>query len=290
MSARPENTPAHRRVALALLVGLALAVSACGGSDGSVSALLSDSLHPARRVHSGRVALTAAFLPPPGSRATPRMQRLAGAFVAQGPGRLPRFRLVLGGAPARSAALMLIFTAGTLYVSLGDRAYAAPPALIGQLAAAYAGAARSGTGPRSTAIDPRRWLASPRRVADARVDGVPTAHVTSPVAVGALLADLGKLPVAVSPLALLGGPPAGAAPAPAIGSGTVDVYTGRHDHVLRELTVRLALGATAGALRPNGVLSLTLALSDVNRPQVIAAPAHPRPLPGPLAALRSAGR
>jgi hypothetical protein len=82
--------------------------------------------------------------------------------------------------------------------------------------------------------------------------------------------------------------------ASSVRSARVDVYTGTHDHLLRRLSLRVAVSTTARAratlagLR-SATLSLVLQFADLNRPQRIAAPSNPQPVSELLPVLERLG-
>ena len=196
-----------------------------------------------------------------------------GRFQSQGKTATPRFdidiqvkegrRTVEGGA-----------------VSLGDRgfltrgatAYPVPQPLWGQLAGVRGRIASFARGPepgRLLGVDTRKWLSKPRLQGNERLAGVDTAHVTASVDVPRMLRDFGQLArssAAGARLPLDRGIERQIARS--VKSADLDLYVGTSDRITRRMTLALKLADGRGS----GRIRLSYTLSDVNRPQQIAAP------------------
>jgi hypothetical protein len=282
---------------LGVLVGavamMVTAVGCGGGGSQGVSAVLRQAFHPSTPIRSGKVDLSFG-LSATGLAAArqPFSLRVQGPFESQGSGQLPRFALsvTLNGS-GRSATVGATATGRQLFVELQGVSFVAPDSVYQQFKQGYAqssaaaGAKKGQTTFASLGIDPSGWLAHPRQAGSATVGGADTVHVVSGLDVSRFLNDLGRVSSTGNNLGLGAGLSAAqrAALSRSVTSARVDLYAGRSDHVLRRLTVHAALAAPAdassalGGLKA-GTLDLTLAFSDVNQPQTIAAPANAQPL------------
>ena len=208
--------------------------------------------------------------------------KVKGAFQSRGKNQMPLFAMKLNAKAGGTS-----ITAGA--VSLGDRAfllqrstaYPVPAALWSQLQDARKQIASygqsggdAGSGPLG--LNPRSWLTDVKDEGDAQVDGVTTKHVSASVDAPTLVRDL-------LPLARQGGT---ALNLPAnldqqigkvVKSADVDVYVGQEDRILRRLQIALDLDfsqvAGAGSQAGRAKIDFSFALSDVNQPQNIEAPA-----------------
>jgi hypothetical protein len=245
--------------------------------------------------------------------------RLRGPFQSLGPERLPRFALQVAvssrgrgssGRPSAARTLQagLTSTAGELFVELAGTQFLAPPATVQALQQGYAqasGTASSSPGGSSLGrfgLDARAWLVHPTLARSARIEGAETTHILAGVNVARFLADTRTLSAAVAPLALAAGTPGSGLLSPALAaalsssvrSARANIYTGARDHLLRRLSLALAVVPTArtgpslGGLR-RATLRILLQLSDLNQPQRILAPSSPQPSTKLLPALERLG-
>lgn len=282
---------------LAVLAGVA-ALAACGGSSGGsggdADALLASTFSGGRSVHSGKVDLSLTL----NLRGLPQLRgpldiRVSGPFDRPGPRAVPRFDFSLtAGLSGQSLTAGAVSVGDRGWLRFQGRSYAIPAATFRQFQQGFQKAATGSTGkPKTTfaalGIDPRRWLKDPRTEGTEAVGGVETDHVSSQIDVDRFLADLNRILAKASSL--------GAAVstrlsdsqrrdiADAVKSARFDVWSGKGDHILRRLALRLgfevpaAKRKSAGGLQ-SGDVSFRLQLNDVNRPQTIRAPANARPL------------
>jgi hypothetical protein len=275
-------------------------LTGCGsGSSQSARSLLKETFGSRRTISSGRIDLSLT-LAARGHVATKGAGGfslgLTGPFQSAGAGRVPSFALTFtldtAGHRLRTGA---VATAGRLYLELGGLAFLAPRSSTLALEHGYAQAAAGSSAPASRSplatlgVDPGAWLSHPSIAGSASLGGEDTVHIVTGLDAARFLADAQRLAEAGG--ALAAGRPAGlltparaAALSASARSGRVDVYTGARDHLLRRLALRAAIDAGSPARRNvlgglgEGTLTFTLALAELNRPQAIAAPAHPQPL------------
>jgi hypothetical protein len=179
-------------------------------------------------------------------------------------------------------------TAG--YVTLDGASYRLPASTFQQLESSFAQLAtspeQSGAGGLGElGIDPLRWLVHPAVVDSASSGGLQTTHIRAGVDVAALLSDVDTfLRKASSPAASGAGQLHAGISAAAksriareVQHPTVDVWTGLGDKTVRRLSLDLglpvsgSLSAQLGGAR-SAAIAITIAYSDLNQPQTIAAP------------------
>jgi hypothetical protein len=303
VSARLSNTSLRAAVAPLAALALGLGVAACGSSGPSGQTLVNDTFSSHTPIESGQVQLSLSITPT-GTGASPSKAlslSLSGPFQNAGPSRLPHFALKLGlNAGGRPIQAGVAATASQFFIELGGRWFVAPEATYKAIEQGYAQATK-GSQSRSTfsalGIEPRKWLSKPSNEGTATVAGVTTYRVSANVDTNAFLQDVSKLSQSAGPLgstvpgvsALT--PSAVSELGHAIHSAHVDVYTGKADHLLRRLQLTASFGSTSqtqallnGA--SEAVLKLALQFAELNKPQAIAAPAHPRPFSELLPALQ----
>lgn len=329
MRAHLPNTSRSGVVARSAVLLLVAAVTAgalggCGGSGSpSAETLVNDTFASHKPAESGRVRLSFVLstVSSRGARGASDVLavRLRGPFQSLGPARLPRFALQIAlssrgrrssGRPSAPRTLRagVTSTAGALFVELAGTQFLAPPATVQALLQGYAqasGTASSSPGGSPLArlgLDARGWLVHPRVAGPARVAGAETTHIVAGVDVARFLADMRKLSAAVAPLALGAGTPGSGLLSPALAaalsssvrSARANIYTGARDHLLRRLSLALAIAPTArtrpslGGLRL-ATLRLLFGLTDLNQPQRILAPSNPQPFTKLLPALERLG-
>lgn len=295
-----------------LLAGVAALLASRGSHGGpSVQQTLNQALAPGAGLRSGRLDLSLSESSR-GASALPvtRSLRVQGPFASGAPGRLPSFALTVEARDRHDLRIAVTSTGRRLFVALGGKPFVAPASTLRELGRRYAqasagaaSAAGSASGaPGSMRIDPRRWVLAPRAEGGASVDGSSAVHIggrldlvrflidADRVAPGGGALGLGSSGVGASALTSV----RQAALARSLTSSHVDVYAGRDDHLLRALRATAVLNVPLDARPLLGGLSAArmtfeLAFSDVNRAQVILAPAHPRPAGALLTALRAPG-
>jgi hypothetical protein len=284
-------SPPRLRLALAA-VSCALAVAACGGSGGGARALVRETFTGHHPIDSGRLAFAITVYPSGSSTLTsPVSLSFGGPFESRGRGALPasdfQASLTLQG---HTASLGLISTGTAGYVSLAGTAYRLPAADFQRLQAGFAQVTPSSGRAGGLGLDPQSWLTAPRIVGSATVAGARTTHIRAGIDVQKLLYRLSALAQRASAAGVSGATGlAGGIPqstrqqiAAEVRQASFDLWTGSSDHTLRRLQVGLTLPVTGqisallGGLRSARVV-LVLQYSELNRPQVIAAPTRLAP-------------
>jgi hypothetical protein len=283
-----------RAVSVALAAAASSALAACGGGGASPSAssLLKDTFSSHKPISSGLLDASLELAGPGGARGANGFSlHLEGPFQSAGAGRLPQFALALTlGTRRRTLTAGATSTAGRLYLELGGQSFLAPAANLRALEQGYAqavGGSSSSGGDSALAtlgIEPSRWLIHPSVAGSTRTDGADAVHIVSGLDTARFLADAARLSSAG--LAFGAGlitPARAAALSSSLRAARVDVYAGRHDHLLRRLALhgvvsrpRDPRGALAGLA--GGTLSFVLQLSRLDQPQTISAPSSTQPL------------
>lgn len=302
MSVRPRLTA----VPLALAtISLAAGIAACSGSGSSENArqVVKQTFAGQKRVDSGTLDVSAtANLHATGLAASqltdPIVLRMSGPFQSRGDNQLPAMDLLLsvtGSGQDFSAGAISTGTKG--YVTFQGKPYAVPPDVFAQFKQGFErqqrqDKRRNNLDLAALGINPETWLKNPKNEGTEKMGGTDTTHVSADVDVDALLNDLDGLFKRADKLGFtqqqLQQLPKGLSSSnrrqikDAIKKGHVDIWTGTDDKTLRRLdldvtfVVPASLKSQAQGIE-GGNLKVTLAVSDVNKPQDIKAPAHPRP-------------
>jgi hypothetical protein len=267
-----------------LLAGLAaLALAACGSdsnsqssSDGGSTAdartILNDTFSGTQTARSGRVVIDARLAGDDGTDAA-----IALTIVADGDDLDLKADVDAGSQGRLSGGIVTL--GRRAWVNLLGTSYALPPE-FSKAAGEQGSSSLRGAIPD---LDPQRWVDNPKVVGDEQVDGAETQHVTGEVNVNALLDSVDAL-LRTAGRAGLGAVTGGQLPSSlpagtraqilaAVRDPTVDIWAGK-DHVLRRLRVDLGLTPRGGR---SGHVTVTMTLSDLNKPQTITAPANARP-------------
>ena len=283
----------------------ALTLAACGGGE-DPNKVLNETFSGNKQVRSGRIDLTLTLE----AQGVPQLQKpvtikLSGPFQGQG-NTLPKFDFGLVLSASGQS-----FTAGA--VSTGDKGflkfqgqnYAVPANVFASFKQGYEQARsqqrQRGQNPSlaSFGVNPRDWLKDPKSEGDADVEGVSTNHISAKVDVGKLLDDVnkilqrtrGRLPQAPAL-------PSGITPQQrkaienAVQETTFEVFSGKDDHILRRMVVKLKFSVPESARRQasglkGGNIGFDLTLAGLNQPQTISAPAAARPFSELTSRLRS---
>lgn len=283
---------------------LALTVAACGSSgssSGNAQALLRQTFAGGQSVHSGVLDFAVTMTPSGSSTVTtPVSFSLSGPFQSRGSGQIPasNFQFAIDGL-GHHGSLGVISTGTSGYVTLSGAAYPLPAADFQKLESSFSSAGSSsgaGGGLAGLGINPERWLTHPTVIGTAPLDGAQTTHIRSGVNVAALLADLNtflaKRRTSSSSSSTTIPPTTQRRIASEARNATVDVWTGRTDHLLRRLQLALTLPVSGqlstllGGLR-SAALALTISYANLNQPETITAPSHVQPYSEFQAKLRS---
>jgi hypothetical protein len=307
--ARLHNTILRATVALLLGIASVCLLSACGGSSQSAESLLSDTFNGHRRIESGNLNLALVLGASGSHTATKSLSvRLGGPFENESAagGQLPRFALKLDlDAAGHGLQAGATSTGSALFVDLAGSWFSTPASTFKAIRQGYAQATKGASAGKvrstfaSLGVEPGHWLSDPVEVGTATVGGVQTIHLTATVNVADFLANVSKLSQGGGALGLGSSVPGVGSPASttlselakSVKSAHVDIYTGKSDHLLRRLELDASLTGTPRTQAILGGLSsaaikATLELSDLNKPQTIAAPSNPEPFSQLLPALQ----
>ena len=288
---------------LTLVVLASLVLAACGSasdsSSGSPSTLLNQTFTGTHKVTSGVLNLTLTIDPSGSSTLNgPITLSFGGPFQTRGAGKLPESNFTVSvSALGRQAALGILSTGTSGYVTLQGSSYQMPQATFQKLESSFAQlASGAGTSQGSgtlakLGIRPLQWLTHPTTVGTEKVGGAQTTHIHAGINVPVLLGDLNTFLEKASSASNVSGASqlkSGLRPATrqkiaaAIRNPSFDVWTGTSDKTIRRLTIALTLPITGSlSTQLGGVKSadigLTMQYSDLNKPQTITAPTTVRP-------------
>jgi hypothetical protein len=279
---------------LLLLLTLVAAVAAGCGSAGTQSAASSadvDQLLRETFANLGKIssATVDAQLAIDGGGQTIGAH-LSGPFQSQGAGKLPKFRIdatLTSGGHSFSAGAT--WTGDHGFVAVQGTQYALSPAVERQLQSGYAQSlkssrAKQGNGAvlSSLGIDFTKWLKNARNAGDTQVGGTDTIELTGDADVPRVVSDLEAVAGRARSLNLPGAtktPQFTAAQRQqlvnAVKRISIQVYTGKADHVLRRIVVAADLQDPTAKTPAH--LSLDLTLSGVGADQQIVAPTGAKP-------------
>ena len=293
---------------LALLALPVALLAACGGGQ-SPERALQETFDGTRPVHSGRLEFSLRVdAEGPSTLPGPVALRLRGPFVTRGV-RPPRFdlaaRLATGG---RNLQFGAVSVGDRGFVTFGGRAYRLDRRTFARFRRAFERARPAGhRGPggrlAEAGVDPRRWLREVEDRGTEQFDATTVRHLSGPVDVRRLLADLDRLLARAGELGATRpgrrlGPLERRVIEEAVDRAQVYVWTGDRDRILHRLAPEVSFEvpaeerAAAHGLR-RGTLRLDVGYRDVNEPQTIRAPRRARPLaelPRAIATSSPAGR
>ena len=266
---------------LAVLVAVA-ARAGCGGGGGDANRILSRTAADLGKIRSGDLTLRLVVSPREGTKG-----RIG--FALRGPfalrrGALPIARIAYTQiAGARQATVTFLSTGDKAYALANGKAYELPVSAAEQVRQAASGLGGSGSGGLgSFRVD--SWFDHPMAEDGGEVGGADTDHV---------MADLDVVAAANGLLELVRGlgretPRIQGQQADqlrdAVESSSIDVWSGKDDHLLRRLlleaqlgfdvpdSLRRALGDVVGAR-----VEFELAVSNPNQPVHVSPPANPLP-------------
>ncbi len=316
----PAASRAHRilrRIALTAgalaLLSAALTAAGCGSAKPDARKLLADTFGAGHPIRSGRLDANLRVAGSGGGLSRPFVLGASGPFTAGDPGRMPRFALEFQFGPGAPAA-GLISTGKKGYLTLEGQPFVLAAATYERMQRSYAasrskdaaGGGRERGGLAALGVDPGRWITGAKVAGERDVSGTPTFHITGKVDVAALLGDVdrilrrtGSLPRTAQTRGVPDrlDPKVRAAIERSVRDAAIEVDTGKDDHTLRRLQLRLRLAVAAadrallGDLRSLDI-DLDVALAQLGRAQAIVAPKDARPaaeLLKALATLATAG-
>jgi len=286
-------------IAIAILVPATLA--GCFGSSGGGSEdpqqVLTDTFNNDTKVTSGHLNLSLSGSAE-GTTSGTFSASLDGAFQSD-PNDTSAFpQLDLTAKVAGSGAGQSINFEGGItatqdaaFVTYQGQAYEVPSATFDQLKQAYSAQAQAATSSQSSSnassilkdlgIDPTTWLTNVTNEGDADVAGTTTTHIHGDADVGKILSDFASAAQNIPGASAQGLNPSTLQQAQQfVKNASVDIYSGKDDHVLRKLEVSLDITPPASA-STSGVTAVkvdfSITLSDVNQTQTITAPSNAKP-------------
>jgi hypothetical protein len=189
-----------------------------------------------------------------------------GAFESAGPKEMPKAEVqVSANVPGFDGSAGFVTTGDRAWFTRGNVGYAVPQAAWSKIVKARA----DGTPPTKSApklnVNPSSWLQNVKSEGNEQMDGVQVTHVSADVNSAAAIADVFKS------LDTTGRIPSGAEKrvAQVVDNGHIDAWVG-DDKILRRVSLEMS-GKGNGNQRVD--VNLDFRLSQVNKPQDIAAPA-----------------
>jgi hypothetical protein len=287
-----------RIATFALILVLPVTLAACGGGGGGGGTedpqqVLDQTFSNSTRVTSAHINISLNGSVE-GSQSGSFDASIDGAFQGDpnDESAFPEFDLAAklsGSASGQSLSFdgSLVATKDNAYVVYQDQAYEVGTATFQQFAQAYAAQAKQAQGTNGPSagsilsqfgVDPKSWLTNLSNEGDADVEGTNTVHIHGDADVGKLVADLGKIAQQAP-----GSTAQNLTPAQldqlksAVKSASIDIYSGKDDHLLRKLSVSLDIAPPSGSV--SGVkVEFSITLSDVNQPQTVTAPTGAKPI------------
>ena len=263
----------RRLTVVAVLASLACG---CGGSRGATG-ILSDTASSLDRIKSGTLGFDL-LVTPKRSGSHPFGFKLSGPFSTRG-GQLPVTRATYTQiANGKSESVTLISTGSAGFITVRGATYTLPASRLAPLRSVTAVFGGNG---RSLPLDD--WIKDAKVVGSASVGGTQTDQVHGRLDISRAVADLGSLAPGGKPLTTR----ERGQLARAARTSTIDVWSGKKDHLLRRLAIdvdlgfdvptdlRAALGKLVGAR-----ITLNMTITDPNRPVTVTAPLNPKPYPG----------
>ncbi len=299
---------------VALVLVLPAAVAGCGGDGGGggedPSEVLGQTFDNPEGISSGQLAISF-DRSAEGAEAGDLTVVIEGPFQTDegNPTAFPQLDLTatISGSGANQSLDgfegRLIATENNAFVEYQGQAYEVGSTYFGRFKRLYAQSVRQANekqGSQSDSsiferlgIDPQTWLTNLSNEGAEDVEGTETIHIHGDADVDQIVSDLATI-VERAP-GDAGGPldPAQLEQIKsAIQDASVDVYSGKEDHILRKLSLSLSIvppEAADGSAVSSADLALSLTLSDVNRAQTIRAPSSAKPISGLLSLLRLSG-
>ncbi len=268
------------RLRAALLASIAVAAAGCGGG-GDAHKVLSSTASKLGDIRSGDLTLRLVVSPREGTKGR-------AGFELRGP-----FALRPHGLPVAKVAYTQIagaHEATATFISTGREAYAKVNGKAYELGAAATQTLRNagGAGDGLGQFEIGSWIRSPKVSDGGKVGGAETDHVTADLDVVAAANDLLSLVRQLGRDAPRIEGKSADQLRDAVKSSSIDIWSGKDDHLLRRLLLKVdlgfdvpeslkrALGDVVGAK-----VDFELAVSDPNKPVSVSPPPNPLP-PGSL--------
>ena len=289
-----------RLAAAVLAIAVPSAMAGCfGGGGDSPDDILKETFNNPNQVHSG-VLDVSLDVSAQGAQGGSLQAKLSGPLQgnADDPTAFPQFALT-AQASGDVAGQKIDFQAGATatadqaFIEYQNQQYEVPAKVFSSFKQAYtqqaqaAQASQGGTSTTSTTssallsqldINPTSWITNLSDEGDVDVGGTQTVHLHGDVDVAALLADVGKIAQAsqgggsidTSQLDLVSS---------FVKSATIDIYSGKDDHILRKLELKASIAPPGGVGGLTSVdVDLAVGLNEVNQQQTISAPSGAKPL------------
>jgi hypothetical protein len=295
---------------LAIAIPIPAAVAGCGGGSSSSSEdpqqVLHETFSNPTKITSGNLDISVSGAAQ-GTQSGNLSASITGPFQADpnDPTAFPQLDLTAkvtasGAGQNISFDGSAIATKDNAYVEYQGQAYEVGTTLFKQFTKAYSQSAAQQQGQGQSAgsvlqqfgIDPSKWLTNVTNDGETDVGGTTTIHVHGDANVPQIASDLGKVAQQA---------PGGTAQSlsqsqikqltSAVKDATVDVYSGKDDHLLRKLALSLTIAPPASTGSPVSSVNVdfSVTLSDVNQPQTITAPQGAKPIAGLLQKLGVGG-
>jgi hypothetical protein len=283
---------------VALILVLAAVIAGCGDDGGGgedPNQVLDETFNNPDQIESGvlEISLDGSAEGEQGGTLT---ATIAGPFQGDedDPTALPQLDLsaeisVSGSGQSFDFEGGLVATKDNAYVEYQGQAYEIGPSLFQRFKALSERSARQAQSNRKASsifdrlgVDPSNWLTNLSNEGDEDVEGTETIHIHGDADVEQIVSDFAKIAQRV---------PGDGAPqldqeqleqaTSAIQEASLDVYSGKDDHILRRLSLSLTIEAPDGAedaTVTSTSLDASVTLSDVNEPQEITEPQGAQPI------------
>jgi len=260
-------------------------------------------------INSGVISFSVEVMPRGSSSGSSTIKQplelsFGGPFTRGGAGKTPESDFTIGiSGQGHHGSLQVVSAGGKGYITVSGHSYQLPASNFKSVESGLGSLPSSGgtSGVKSDmsalgklGIHPLDWLSDPQIVTGSTstigVGGVATTWIHATVDTTAMLQDLNKLLGNAGSLGIAG---ASSLPksisastqkriAKALGSPTLDVWTGKSDKILRNLILRATIPITGKSRTQLGgltsvVVRLAFGYSEVNQPQTITAPTSVEP-------------
>ncbi|OLE37004.1 MAG: hypothetical protein AUG48_05680 [Actinobacteria bacterium 13_1_20CM_3_68_9] len=307
-------TRIRARVAImALVVALPAALAGCGGGGGSGGSedpnqVLDQTFNNPTKITSGNLGIALSGSAE-GSQSGSLTATIDGPFQGDtsNPASFPQLELTAkisasGQGQSFSFDGGLIATKDNAYVQYQGQAYEVGSSIFQRFKTAYEQSAKKASSQQRNqsassifqqfGIDPKTWLTNVSNVGDESVNGQDTIHIHGDANVQQIISDLSKIAQQAP-----GATAQALTPAQldqlksAIKQASVDVYSGKDDHLLRKLSLSLSIVPPSSATTSVSSVKLdfSVTINDVNQAQTITAPSGAKPISGLLSQLGISG-